>query len=92
MTPNLHVCTICCRPEVDNDVISGAAVDNLGMDVPIKFGDSSSKGFRDIPGADFVSNIAEAYIPIARSVSPKNCYRYVISVNGKPFGSRGTAP
>ena len=45
------------RPEVvDNDVISGKAVDNIGVDVPIKFGDSSSNGFRDIPGADFVSN------------------------------------
>ena len=48
------------RPEVDNDVISCAAVDNVGMDVHIKF-----KGFRDIPGVDFVSNertnIGEAY-------------------------------
>ena len=35
------------------------AVDNVGMDVPIKFGDSSSngfRGFRDIRRADFVSN------------------------------------
>ena len=30
------------RPEVDNDVISGIAVDNVGMDVSIKFGDSWS--------------------------------------------------
>ena len=44
------------RPEVDNDVISGIAVDNVGMDVPIKFGDSSSNGFRDIRGADLLSN------------------------------------
>ena len=49
-------CTICCRPEVDNDVISGMTVDNVGMDVHVKFGDSRSNGFRDIRGADFVSN------------------------------------
>ena len=28
------------RPEVDNDVISGTAVDNVGMEVRKKFGDS----------------------------------------------------
>ena len=42
--------------EVDNDVISGVAVGNIGMDVHVKFGDSRSNGFRDIRGADFVSN------------------------------------
>ena len=47
---------IYCRPEVDNDVISGMTVDNFGMDVPIKFGDSRSNSFRDIRGADFVSH------------------------------------
>ena len=44
------------RPEVDNDVISDTAVDNVSVDVPIKFGDSRSNGFRDIRGADFVLN------------------------------------
>ena len=44
------------RPAADNDVISGAAVDNVGMDVPVKVGDSRSNDFRDIQGADFVSN------------------------------------
>ena len=44
------------RPEVDNDVISSLAVDNVGMDVCLKFGDSRSNGFRDIGRADFVSN------------------------------------
>ena len=33
--------------EVDNDVISGVAIDNISMDVPIKFGDSRSDGFRE---------------------------------------------
>ena len=55
VTQNLHVFAICCRPEIDNDVISGVAVDNVGMDVPIKFGDSGSNRFRDIRGADFVT-------------------------------------
>ena len=32
------------------------AVDNVGVDDPIKFGDARSNGFRDIRGADFVSN------------------------------------
>ena len=56
MTHNLHVCAICCRPEVDSDVISGVAVDNVGVHAPIEFGDSRSNGFRYIRGADFVSN------------------------------------
>ena len=56
MTKNFHVCATCRRPEIDNYVISGQVVDNVGLDVPIKFGDSKSNGFRDIRGADFVSN------------------------------------
>ena len=56
MTQNLHVCAISCRQEVDNDVMSGVDVNNVGMDVSIKFGDSISNRFRDIRGADFVSN------------------------------------
>ena len=43
------------RQEVD-DVISGVAVDNVSMDVPGKFGDSRSNGFRDIGGPHLVSN------------------------------------
>ena len=52
------------RLEVDNDVISGTAVDNVGMEVAIKFGDSRSNCFRDIRGVGFVSNertLAQAY-------------------------------
>ena len=36
------------RPEVDSDVISGADVDPIGMDVPEKFGASRSNSSRDI--------------------------------------------
>ena len=41
------------RPEIDNDVISGVPVDNVGMDVCVNFGDSRSNGYGDIR-ADFV--------------------------------------
>ena len=44
------------RPDADNDVISGMAIDNVGMDVLIKLGNSRSNGFLDIRGADFMSN------------------------------------
>ena len=59
------------RTEVDNDVISGIAVDNVGVDVTIKFADSSSNGFRAIRGADFVSNERTwaKPVPIARNAS-----------------------
>ena len=79
MAQNLHVCAICCRPEVVNDVISGVGVDNIGTDVRMKFGDSRSNGFRDIRGANFVSNERTnerklAYPNCAKryGVSPKN--------------------
>ena len=74
MTQNFHVCAICCRSEIDNDVI-----DNVGMGVPIKCGDCRSNGFRDIRGADFVSNERTNEQKLAYSnsakryrVSPKN--------------------
>ena len=44
------------RPEIDNDVLSDAAVENVGTDVCVKFGESRSNGCPDILGADFVSN------------------------------------
>ena len=42
--------------EVDDDVISAAAVGNVDVDVGVKLGDSRSNGSRDIRRADFVSN------------------------------------
>ena len=75
MTQNLHVCAICCRPEVDNDVISGVAVDNVGMDVPIKFCDSRSNGFLDIRGVEQTNERTNeyktAYSNSAKCGSPK---------------------
>ena len=37
-----------CRPEVVSDVISGANVGQVDMDVLVKFGDSRSNRSRDI--------------------------------------------
>ena len=35
-------CPYYFRPEADNDVISGIAIDNVGIDAPLKCGDSST--------------------------------------------------
>ena len=58
-----------------HNVISSVAVDNVGMNVPMKFGDFRSNGFRDIQEADFVLNertnertLAKP-IPIARTAN-----------------------
>ena len=66
------------RSEVDNDVLSGVAVDNVGMDVRLKLGDSRSNGFRDIGGTDLVSNertrrsLPQRGAERLSGVSPKN--------------------
>ena len=56
------------------------AVDNVGVDVCVKFGDSRSNGFPDNRGAGFVSNEHdEAYPNSAKrliGLSPKNGERY----------------
>ena len=36
------------RPKVGNDVISGISVGQVGLVAPLKFGDSSSNGSRDL--------------------------------------------
>ena len=43
-------------PEHDNDIISGVAIQYVGVDVYIKFGDYRSNGFRNIRAATFVSH------------------------------------
>ena len=50
------------------------AIDYVGVDVRVKFGDSISNGFQDIRGADFVSNEQTNMMkPIPTVwVSPKN--------------------
>ena len=44
------------QPKIDNDVIFGLAVDYVGMDVLVKFGDFRSNGSWDIWAADFMLN------------------------------------
>ena len=61
------------RQEVDSDVMSGVAEDNVSMDVRVKFGAYRSNGLRDIRGADFVSNerTNESYPTSAKRLTPK---------------------
>ena len=44
------------RPEAASDVISGVDVEQVGMNVHIKFGESRSNRFRDIRLRQFVTN------------------------------------
>ena len=70
------------RTEVCSDVISSVNVDNVGMDVPIKFGHSRSNGFRDIREAHFASDertLAEAYPNSAKRNRLKKTLCYVRS-------------
>ena len=58
-----------------DDIISSLAIDDVGVDVRVKFVDSRSNGSRDIGGAGFVSrhrtNMTKPLLTV-RSVSPKN--------------------
>ena len=44
------------RPKDGSDVISGAFMESTGVTDPVKFGDSGSKGSRDIRLPQFVTN------------------------------------
>ena len=44
------------RPEAASDVISGVGVEQVGMKVRVKFGDSMSNRYRDIRLPHFVTN------------------------------------
>ena len=48
MTTNLHVCTICLRPEVVYDVISGRNLKTLYGHLLVNLELASSNSFRDI--------------------------------------------
>ena len=61
MAQNLHVCAICCRPEVVYDIISGRNVKTIVVYVAVKFEVASSSSFRDIKKNHFVT-AAEADI------------------------------
>ena len=89
------------RLEVDNDTISDVAVDNVGMDVNVKLGDSKSNGFRYIRGADFVSNeqtnrtkpipVAEMPFALSRLQSEVRFSLYTHSLKRPHIGNRGWA-
>ena len=75
------------------NVISGLAAENVGVDVPVKFGGPRSNGFLDIRGADFVSNKRTIErtnikwpIPIARNASPKK--RRLVLIKCRSYMSR----
>ena len=60
------------RAEVDNDVVSGRAVENVGMDVPKEFGDSSqtvSEIFEELLSCRTNERTFSKTIPIARNAS-----------------------
>ena len=61
MTQNLHVCTICCRPEVVYDVISGRNVKTIKTTLRKNLEVASSNSFQDIKKNHFVT-AAEADI------------------------------
>ena len=48
MTKHLHVCTICFRPEVVYDAISGRNVKTVEGNILIHFEVASSNSFQDI--------------------------------------------
>ena len=77
------------RLEVGNDVISGTTVDSVAMDVPIKFGDSSSNGFRDIRGTEFVSNERTLAKPIQ---IVRNATAFRLKTISPPIGGAGKTP
>ena len=60
------------------------AVDDVGMNAPVQFGESRSNGFRHIRGADFVSNEHdEAYPNSAKrlsGVSPQKVYHLAVGL------------
>ena len=54
-TQNSHACTICCRPEVVHDVISGHNVKNIEPYLVVYFEIPSSNSFPDIQKNHFVT-------------------------------------
>ena len=53
MTPNLHVCTICFRPEVVYGVISSRNLRTIESNLGVTFDVASSNSFRDIEKKTF---------------------------------------
>ena len=53
MTKNLHICAICCRPEIVYDVISDPNLKTVVGYLVVNFEVASSNSFRDIPKTSF---------------------------------------
>ena len=68
MTQNLHVCTICCRPEVVYGVISGRNVRTMEGYLAINFEVATSNSFRDIQNESFRVGDAAAEADIDNSI------------------------
>ena len=83
-THNEHVYAICCRPEVDDDVISGRNVNTINF--AINFEDASSSGFRDIPNNHFVTAAEPADADIDDRIKRKR-----IRVSLRKLSKLGTA-
>ena len=66
MTQNLHVCTICFRPEAVYDVISGQNVKTIEGYIVVNFAVASSNSFRDIKINHFVTATADTDDSIKR--------------------------
>ena len=74
MIKNGHFCAICCRPEVDCEVISGQNVKTIVGYVVVHFEAASSNSFRDIKKHHFVTAEAE----IDDSIKRKHAFRLKI--------------
>ena len=59
--PNERVCAICCRPKVDDDVISGQIVKIIECYIGVNFEVTGSCSFRDIKKI-LINNFVEADI------------------------------
>ena len=72
-----HVCTICCRPDVAYDVVSGQNVKTVEGYLAVNFEVASSNIFRDIQRNHFVT--AEAAADIDDSIRRK-CFRVSLKI------------
>ena len=71
MTQNVHVCTICFRPEVVYDVISGQNVKTIEGSLVLNFEAANCNGFQDIQKNHFVTVSAAAEADIDDSIKRK---------------------
>ena len=92
MTLNEHVYAICCRPEIDNDVIAGRNVKIVEGYVVVNFEIASFSSFRDLNAiCSRSAEVADDVIPgedveilaVLRLCKFVNCYLQRFSINYK---------